>query len=97
MKVVLPAIRADFEVIASYEYTEEAPLAWPFTVFGGIADVLVSEDSLRAWQAHTTAPIILERFPGGHFYLAGWSSRIVATICTQADITLRSLHVAASR
>lgn len=67
--LVMPLLRADFEVVQTYKYVEGPPLACPFTVFGGLEDVEVSVESLKAWREHTTAGISLGMLPGDHFFL----------------------------
>lgn len=81
LKLALPALRADFALLAGYEYAAEPPLACPFAVFGGLADVLVPEETLRAWRPYSASTVTFERFSGGHFYLTRWSSRILSEIC----------------
>ncbi|HJQ03547.1 MAG TPA: AMP-binding protein [Jatrophihabitans sp.] len=66
--VLLPALRADFEMHETYRYLAEAPLDCPVTAIGGRNDE-ISTDSLDQWQAHTTAAFRRQLLPGGHFYL----------------------------
>ena len=47
----------------------EPPLTCPIHLFGGDADPLVDPDELRAWERHTTEPVDVTIFHGGHFYL----------------------------
>src|SRR2546423_1703957 len=47
------------------------PLACPVTAFGGAGDVLVPQEDLEAWAAHTTGPFRLRLLPGDHFFLNG--------------------------
>ncbi len=69
MELLIPPIRADFAVCETYEYTEQAPLACPITVFGGLQDPETNQQSLEAWQKHTTANYKLEMFYGDHFFI----------------------------
>ena len=38
VSLALPAIRADIELVETYEYRDEAPLGCPITAFSGLAD-----------------------------------------------------------
>ncbi len=69
MQVVLPLLRADFELIQTYAYTDEPPLSIPLTALGGLADVDISRENLAGWRAETTGPFSLRMLPGDHFYL----------------------------
>ncbi len=62
------ALRADYRVLETYAWRPGPPVPVPLTVFGGRDDG-ISEAELRAWGAHTTEPVDVRLFPGGHFYL----------------------------
>lgn len=65
----LPTIRADFELVETYEYAPEAPLACAIHVYGGLQDTNVPGVSLKAWQKQTSGPFKVRMFPGDHFYI----------------------------
>ena len=67
--MMLPMIRADVELMQTYEYLADAPLDCPITVFGGLQDHAVKLASLMGWRKQTTAPAILHLLPGDHFFL----------------------------
>jgi medium-chain acyl-[acyl-carrier-protein] hydrolase len=69
LKVMLPLIRADFEVIQTYTYEEEPPLDCPITVYGGLQDQGVTREYLNAWRTQTTALCAVRIFPGDHFFI----------------------------
>ena len=69
MDLLLPTIRADFELCETYEYHPEAPLGCPITIYGGIDDHEVEREELAAWSEMTTGPSNVRMFPGGHFYI----------------------------
>jgi surfactin synthase thioesterase subunit len=60
-------LRADYQILETYEWRPDDPVPVPMTVFGGRDDA-ISADDLRAWQRHTTEEITLRMFPGDHFY-----------------------------
>jgi medium-chain acyl-[acyl-carrier-protein] hydrolase len=66
---MLPMIRADVELLQTYEYLADAPLDCPITVFGGLRDEVVKLAGLMAWRKQTTAEAILHLLPGDHFFL----------------------------
>jgi medium-chain acyl-[acyl-carrier-protein] hydrolase len=69
LQLMLPTLRADFELLQFYEYVDEPPLSCPITAFGGLQDKEVSRQDLDAWRVQTTATFILRNFPGDHFFL----------------------------
>jgi medium-chain acyl-[acyl-carrier-protein] hydrolase len=69
MKLFLPALRADLEMLDTYEYYPEESLSCPITVYGGLQDTGAPEESLRAWKEHTSASCNLRLLPGDHFFI----------------------------
>jgi medium-chain acyl-[acyl-carrier-protein] hydrolase len=69
MELLLPTIRADFEVCETYGYVERPPLECPIVAFGGSEDAQVGEDELRGWSEMTTSCFRLVMLRGGHFFL----------------------------
>ncbi|GID33112.1 thioesterase II family protein [Paractinoplanes brasiliensis] len=66
--LVLPAIRADYRLLAGYRRGAVAVGA-PIVAFGGVDDPEVNRAELAAWSGFTRAGFGLRDFPGGHFYL----------------------------
>jgi medium-chain acyl-[acyl-carrier-protein] hydrolase len=71
MRLLLPQLRADFEVVQTYRYTPEPPLDIPVSVFGGVNDCGASREMLAPWAEQTTGPFTLQMLPGDHFFLHG--------------------------
>ena len=69
MQIMLPLLRADFEMYETYLYSTEPPLNCPISAFGGRSDHRVGNRDLEAWQAQTTRSFSLRIFPGDHFFL----------------------------
>jgi medium-chain acyl-[acyl-carrier-protein] hydrolase len=65
----LPTIRADFELVETYEYEPEVPLNCAIHAYGGLQDTNVPAASLKAWQKQTSGPFKVRMFPGDHFYI----------------------------
>jgi medium-chain acyl-[acyl-carrier-protein] hydrolase len=94
MELVLPAIRADFEVCGTYGYLHEPPLASPITAFGGLEDRLVGIRDLTAWRNQTSGPFALRTFSGGHFFVRDQRAAVITAI-QQTLSPARALPVAA--
>lgn len=69
VQLLLPAMRADFELCDAYACAARPPLTCPITALGGLDDPAVDPDTLDAWRQHTLAGFARQVLPGGHFYL----------------------------
>ena len=96
LEIVLPALRADFEASETYSPDEEAPLNVPLIVFGGENDPDVPLDHLEAWRPYASRDVIVQQFPGGHFYLQGSSMFFTALNATLRRV-LSQLHSSVGR
>jgi medium-chain acyl-[acyl-carrier-protein] hydrolase len=65
----LPALRADFEMVETYEFSPGQPLSCPMTVYGGLQDSHVPLESLHAWGVHSTAGCKARMLKGDHFFI----------------------------
>lgn len=68
MKILLPAIRADFEMAATYRAPPPAPLQARLTCLGGRDDPDVTPDDLAAWSGWGGVGFRAEVMEGGHFF-----------------------------
>lgn len=67
-ELLLPNLRADFRMVAHYEYREDAPLTVPVTLVNGVDDPHVKEAGLEPWTRECTGEPALHWAAGGHFY-----------------------------
>lgn len=68
MSMYLPVLRADLEILETYVYTPESPLACSISVFGGLLDRTVGTAELEAWRFQTAGAFNTRMFSGGHFF-----------------------------
>jgi medium-chain acyl-[acyl-carrier-protein] hydrolase len=87
MNLVLPFLRADFELNDTYTFTPE-PLAVPVTALGGIDDPEANIDELAAWGEVTARAFKLVMFPGDHFFLTGSESMMLEVIASDLQAVL---------
>lgn len=83
--LVLPIVRADMRIMATYEYMKEDPLSCPINVFGGEWDQAATQEALAEWRRETTASFHLTMFPGAaHFFMhqraEDYAAAIAATL-----------------
>ena len=80
MALVMPLLRADFELYESYRYRDELPLDIPITAFAGMEDHAAPAASAEHWSAHTTAAFRSYLLPGGHFFVNSARPALLAAI-----------------
>ena len=85
MRLMLPAMRADFEVLESYEYTEEAPLDIPVSVFGGEQDPGLPATELAGWERETTGRCTIATWPGNHFFIQSARASFLSALGREAE------------
>ncbi|MFD7833931.1 thioesterase II family protein [Streptomyces sp. NPDC059761] len=80
VRMILPAIRADYRAAETYRYQAGTPLTCPLFVLTGDSDPHVTPEEARAWERHTTGPYALRTYPGGHFYLNSQAGAVLGEI-----------------
>lgn len=91
MRLLLPALRADFEMIQRYVYIPGPPLDCAITAFGGLEDQSVPRDQVEAWRQHTTAPFSLEMLPGDHFFIHDAQTALLKSVSCELQRLVRTL------
>lgn len=80
VRLFLAAIRADFQLVDTYQYQADARLNCPISVLGGQQDCLYPPDTLIPWQEVTAASCELQLLPGGHMFLAPQRDQVLKYI-----------------
>jgi len=97
MQAMLPTLRADFELCDTYEYTLEAPLTCPLSIFGGLEDVRISTCDLEGWRIHTDTTCSFTQLPGSHFFVHSCQDLLLAAIArglaSDKKVERRESHV----
>lgn len=69
LRLLLPSLRADVQMVETYQYAEERPLDIDILALGGADDPNVSPSHLEGWRRHTARAFSMHVAPGGHFFL----------------------------
>jgi surfactin synthase thioesterase subunit len=80
-RMVLPALRGDYQAAETYKYQPGPALRCPITAIIGESDPRVNRAEAEAWSAHTTGKFTLEVFNGAHFYLTEHVADVLDLIC----------------
>lgn len=84
MELLLPMIRADFQLIEQYTYRPGRQLAVPMTVLVGDSDAHATQESAPLWQNETTGRCTVHSFQGGHFFIN--TDRTAVLDCLKASL-----------
>jgi epothilone polyketide synthase C len=66
-QLMLPVIRAEFEMALNYDFVEEPPWDIPITCFAGLDDPYVSRDHALGWGRFTNSRLQVHIRQGAHF------------------------------
>ncbi|GAA1934241.1 thioesterase II family protein [Kitasatospora viridis] len=78
--MILPALRADYRAVETYRHRPGPPLDCPVTVLTGDRDHKVTPAEAAAWSGHTTGPVEVHEYTGGHFFLTEHWAAITALL-----------------
>lgn len=80
MELMIPLLRADFQMVQTHKYHSEPPLGCPITVYGGLQDPEVTPDNLRMWKEQTSSDFALHMLPGDHFFIRSSESVLLGLL-----------------
>jgi medium-chain acyl-[acyl-carrier-protein] hydrolase len=80
MRLLVPLLRADFELCQTYVYQPGPVLDCPLYVFGGLDDREVNYEELDQWRGYTTGPFSLRMLPGDHFFIRRSQAQLLQMI-----------------
>ena len=69
LELFMDLLRADFELVDTYEYHPAERLSCPITVYGGLHDKEVSSENCNAWKEQTSASFNMRMVSGDHFFI----------------------------
>lgn len=88
MKLMLPAIRADFSLSEEYEYRHGPLLGMPISVYAGIDDDNKGEGQVDGWAKETTGPCGVTWFEGGHFFIDTQTKSVLNQLGAELSVYL---------
>lgn len=87
MALILPRLRADFELCETFDVTARDTVPVPIHAFGGQEDEKVTPQDLAAWIELSTLAGSYQGLPGGHFFLDRQVESLAAQIGGILDAT----------
>ena len=91
LELILPPLKADFEVSETYRWQQTSAVSVPLTALGGRYDELATAEDLDRWAASTTLTFELAMFDGDHFYTQSHQAEVVAFIAQSIEATVATL------
>ncbi len=85
LEMLLPALRADFELNESYRTLPGPRLTCPVAAYMGSDDPEVDRTELLAWGGETTGEFSMRVFRGGHFYVKDEAGDVLGAV--RQDLT----------
>jgi surfactin synthase thioesterase subunit len=83
LKIILPTLRADFETCETYEYSAEAPLGCPISVYSGRNDTRSPSAEMILWKHHTAGKFSSRVFPGNHFFIESSRKAVLSAVSVE--------------
>jgi surfactin synthase thioesterase subunit len=80
LRMFLPTLRADLEVLDTYVHEPGRPLEMPISAWIGAADASVTRGEADAWREHSSVGFSLHTVPGGHYFHRDSRDALVSAI-----------------
>lgn len=80
MRLLMPIVRDDLLICASYLHTDTKPLPTNLVILGATNDPLVPDHELAQWNSHAQWSNGPHCFSGGHFFLRNPTPALIETI-----------------
>jgi medium-chain acyl-[acyl-carrier-protein] hydrolase len=90
LALLIPALRAEFAALETFQPKKRAALPCPISAFGGAQDPLVPRSHLEGWRDQTDRLFRVRVFPGGHFYMNSQLDALLGDIKATLTLMLHS-------
>ena len=80
LDMMLPTLRADFELCETYEYRAGCPLQCRISAYCGGRDPRCPAGLVESWRAETVGKFSSRFFPGDHFFIDSARTAVLSAI-----------------
>ena len=80
LQLMLPTLRADFELIETWQSESSSATNSPIIALAGSDDSRASAEKMEHWDSHTRSDFKLHEFDGGHFFLSEHQPDIIQLV-----------------
>ncbi|MCX4984981.1 thioesterase II family protein [Streptomyces sp. NBC_00572] len=88
-EVAEPGLRAEFRAAEGYRYSPGLPLDCPVLALAGTEDDRAPAELMAPWRMHTTGDFELQPVPGGHFFIAENTARVLDSVRSRLTAAVR--------
>jgi medium-chain acyl-[acyl-carrier-protein] hydrolase len=92
LEIMIPLLRADFQLIQTYEYIACAPLQCPIIACGGLDDDEETCDLLSGWKEQTSFRFKLQMLAGDHFFLQSNETLLLKLLARELSEVIACSH-----
>jgi surfactin synthase thioesterase subunit len=89
LSMLLPTLRADYELAETYQPLPGSPLGCPVVAYMSTSDTEVQYTEMLAWRKVTTSEFSIRVFRGDHFYLKGGRPDVLNAIRDDLGLVLQ--------
>jgi medium-chain acyl-[acyl-carrier-protein] hydrolase len=86
IKVILPVVRSDFQLVENYQFTNQSPLQIPLSLCMGESDPKTNIEDISLWGGLFSAGYNTRIFPGSHFYIRSQAINLAAWISANLGV-----------
>lgn len=83
LAALVPTLRADLNLVDSFQLRPATPLQTPIHAFAGVDDVEGSPQRMVGWRAETLGRFELDVVTGGHFFDGAGERRVIGAIADE--------------
>jgi medium-chain acyl-[acyl-carrier-protein] hydrolase len=83
MEMIIPLLRADFQLVQTYEYLPDTLLRCPITIYGGLQDHYSPRELLLPWKELTNSRCSLRMLPGDHFFIRSSQAQLLKLLARE--------------
>jgi medium-chain acyl-[acyl-carrier-protein] hydrolase len=80
LELILPVLRADFELVETYSFRRGVKLTCPIQAFGGSQDPEANPQTIRQWRNFTSGPFSMQVIEGDHFFIHQQKDQLLACL-----------------
>jgi Predicted thioesterase involved in non-ribosomal peptide biosynthesis len=92
-QLIVPSLRADFELCETYASSFDRPLECPLLVLGDLQDATVRPNDLTAWRPYTRGSFELRIFDGDHFFLETLRVSVLEAVGAELETVVQKADV----
>ena len=93
LELLLPMVRADFEIVQTYKYVVRPPLQCPIDAFAGVDDTGATPEHMEGWKNQTKRAFSLSVIPGEHFFLLQTREQFLKLLVAKVNEVVMRLQV----